>query len=145
MRPKNVRSSFSICAAFCVLVFANPKASDASPSPVNPASVPRRTKSHTVRAVARIGSSSRVVTRSFGAASRKRGRSASPAAAFAPLVSSDRRFIFSLYGPALGFSSRGLQVLFDARDDLWIAGSYVPLLTGIGDEIVELQRRVLFE
>ncbi len=62
-------------------VLAKPNASDASPSPVSPASVPSRTKSHTVRAVARIGNSSSVVTRSFGAASRKRGNSAAPAAA----------------------------------------------------------------
>ena len=68
MSPKNARNSDSICAAFCCVVLANPNASEASPSPVSPASVPSRTKSHTVRAVARIGSSSRVVTRSLGAA-----------------------------------------------------------------------------
>src|SRR5215510_11317001 len=60
-----------VASAF--VVFAKPKASEASPNPVRPASVRSRTISHTVRSVARTGSSSKPVTRSRGAASSQRG------------------------------------------------------------------------
>ena len=102
---KNARSSDSICAAFFCDVFANPNASDASPSPVSPASVPRRTKSQTVRAVARIGSSSSVVTRNFGAASRTRGHNTAAAAAFAP-VAQQRSSIHAVHPRATRFVTR---------------------------------------
>src|SRR5687767_5314932 len=99
--------------------------------PLSPASVPSRTKSHTVRAVARIGKSSSVVTRNFGAASRTWGRSSAPAAAFAPVVRSVRRFIVLLYGPALRFGSGAFQIRFDLRNDFRIRGRDLALLTGI--------------
>ena len=66
MSLKNLRNSDSIRVASCLDVFAKPNASDASPSPVNPASVRRRTISHTVRAVARTGKISKPVTRRRG-------------------------------------------------------------------------------
>ena len=68
-------------AASSRVVLANPNASEASPTPVSPASVRRRTSSQTVRSDARTGSSSNPVTRSRGAASIHRGASSAPAAA----------------------------------------------------------------
>ena len=62
------RSSDSMRRASCFVVFWNPKASEASPRPVKPPSVVRRTTSQTVRPVARTGNNSIAVTRIFGAA-----------------------------------------------------------------------------
>ncbi len=73
MSPKNPRNSDSIRAASCFVVLANPNASEASPSPVSPASVRTRTMSHTVRSVARTGKRSNPVTRNRGNASSVRG------------------------------------------------------------------------
>ena len=79
---KKPRSVDSICAASCTVVLAKPKASDASPRPVIPASVRSRTSNHTVRWLARTGISSKPVTRTRGAARTiADGHASSPAAA----------------------------------------------------------------
>jgi hypothetical protein len=91
MSPKNVFISDSIREASCLLVLANPNASDASPRPVKPASVLTRRNSQTVRAVARTGSSSSFVTRRFGAAAIARGHKAAAAATAPPAVRNVRR------------------------------------------------------
>lgn len=69
--PREAREALGLKAGdkLLVVVRKNPKASDASPSPEMPASVPMRTMSQTVRSVARMGSSSSSVTRSLGPAS----------------------------------------------------------------------------
>jgi hypothetical protein len=85
-------------AASDFVVLAKPNASDASPSPVRPASVRSRTISQTVRSVARMGSSSNPVTRNRGAASSQRG--ARSAAAAAPQVERRAR-LPSAWGPAI--------------------------------------------